>query len=89
MRVITIEEDFHHPESVARVPALSGSPSSPGNEAGCLPTRFTFDVAAAERLGGARLAHMDSARIDVQVVSHGANSPGSLDHPKRSICAAG
>ena len=81
MRVITVEEHFHHPEAVARVVELSGSASAVGIESNRLPHRFTYDTNSAEQLGGNRLEHMDRTGIDVQVVSHGANSPGSLDHP--------
>jgi uncharacterized protein len=82
MRIITVEEHFHHPEAVARVLELSGPPPSPP-DAGFFPfiQRFTPDQNSAERLDGERLAHMDRVGIDVQVVSHGANSPSALDHP--------
>jgi uncharacterized protein len=73
MRVITIEEHFHHPPAVARVREIVGAPPPSADD--------LVDRDAAEHLGGRRLAHMDRAGIDVQVVSHGANSPGSLDHP--------
>ncbi|WP_374025871.1 amidohydrolase family protein [Mycobacterium sp. HNNTM2301] len=81
MRVITVEEHFHHPEAVARVLELSGPASSVRIESDHLPHRFTYDTNSAEQLGGSRLEHMDRAGIDIQVVSHGANSPGNLDHP--------
>jgi uncharacterized protein len=73
IRVITIEEHFHHPPAVARVRQILGAPPPSADD--------RVDREAAEHLGTRRLAHMDRAGIDVQVVSHGANSPGSLDHP--------
>jgi uncharacterized protein len=82
MRIITVEEHFQHPEAVARVLELSGPP--PGKPYAGFPAflqDFSPDRDLAERLTGKRLAHMDRAGIDVQVVSHGANSPSSLDHP--------
>lgn len=83
MRIITVEEHFQHPEVVPRVLELSGLP--PGKPdagfAGILQD-FTPDRDSAERLAGERLAHMDRVGIDVQVVSHGANSPSALDHPE-------
>ncbi|KAA0092799.1 amidohydrolase [Mycolicibacterium sp. P1-18] len=82
MRIITVEEHFHHPESVARVLELSGAgPITPDAGFGDFLGTFMPDRESAERLAGKRLAHMDSAGIDVQVVSHGANSPGNLAHP--------
>jgi len=79
MRIITVEEHFHHPESVARVLELSGlGPITPDAGFGEFLGSFMPDRESAERLAGKRLAHMDSAGIDVQVVSHGANSPGKL-----------
>jgi predicted TIM-barrel fold metal-dependent hydrolase len=82
LRIITVEEHFQHPESVARVLELSGPPSV-APDAGFLPflQSFTPDRDSAERLAGERLAHMNRVGIDMQVVSHGANSPSSLDHP--------
>ncbi|MDQ2625920.1 MAG: amidohydrolase family protein [Actinomycetota bacterium] len=83
MRIITVEEHFHHPEAVARVLALNGpGPVVPDAGFGAFLADFMPDRDAAERLGGKRLAHMDRAGIDVQVVSHGANSPGNLAHPE-------
>lgn len=78
MRVITTEEHFQHPEVIARVIELSGRAPIAVD----LPTRFSYDKDAAERLGGNRLEHMDRVGIDIQVVSHGANSPSTLDHPE-------
>ena len=83
MRIITVEEHFQHPEAVARVLDLSGPP--PGKPDAGFPAflqDFTPDRDLAEHLSGKRLAHMDRVGIDVQVVSHGANSPSSLDHPE-------
>jgi uncharacterized protein len=83
MRIITVEEHFQHPEAVARVLELSGPP--PRKPDGGFPAflrDFTPDRDSAERLAGERLAHMDRVGIDVQVVSHGANSPSALDHPE-------
>ena len=83
MRIITVEEHFHHPEVVARVLDLSGPPPVvPDAGFGAFLQAFAPDKDSAERLGGKRLAHMDRVGIDIQVVSHGANSPGSLDHPE-------
>ena len=83
MRIITTEEHFHHPEAVARVLELSGPPPSPPDAgfAGFLQS-FTPDSDSAERLDGKRLEHMDAVGIDIQVVSHGANTPSPLDHPE-------
>jgi predicted TIM-barrel fold metal-dependent hydrolase len=82
VRIITVEEHFHHPEAVARVLELSGAgPIVPDAGFGDFLRGFMPDQDSAERLGGNRLAHMDRVGIDVQVVSHGANSPGSLAHP--------
>jgi uncharacterized protein len=82
MRVITVEEHFHHPQAVARVLELSGSgPITPDAGFGEFLGTFMPDRESAERLAGKRLAHMDAVGIDVQVVSHGANSPGNLAHP--------
>ena len=82
MRIITVEEHFHHPEAVARVLELSGpGPVTPDAGFGDFVQGFMPDQNSAERLDGKRLEHMDRVGIDVQVVSHGANSPSSLDHP--------
>ncbi len=83
MRIITVEEHFQHPEVGPRVLELSGPPSvAPDDGFGPFLQRFMPDRDSAERLGGQRLAHMDRAGIDIQVVSHGADSPGTLDHPE-------
>jgi uncharacterized protein len=83
MRIITVEEHFHHPEAVARVLELAGpGPVTPDAGFGDFLQNFMPDRDSAERLGGKRLEHMDRVGIDVQVVSHGANSPGSLNHPE-------
>ena len=83
MRVITVEEHFHHPEAVARVLELGGpSPVPPDAGFGDFLRNFAPDPEGAERLAGRRLEHMDAAGVDIQVVSHGANSPGALDHPE-------
>ena len=82
MRIITVEEHFHHPQAVARVLELAGpGPIVPDDGFGAFLANFMPDQDSAERLGGKRLAHMDRVGIDVQVVSHGANSPGTLTHP--------
>ena len=82
MRIITVEEHFHHPEAVERVLELTGpGPIVPDAGFGDFLRDFMPDRDSAERLGGNRLAHMDEVGIDVQVVSHGANSPGNLAHP--------
>ncbi|MCV7419354.1 amidohydrolase [Mycobacterium yunnanensis] len=90
MRIITVEEHFDHPESVARVLELSGpGPITPDAGFGEFLGTFMPDRDSAERLAGTRLAHMDRAGIDVQVVSHGANSPGNLAHPEAvRLCRA-
>lgn len=81
MRIITVEEHFHHPRAVARVLELAGSgPIVPDAGFGEFLKGFMPDKESAERLAGSRLAHMDRVGIDVQVVSHGGNSPGNLDH---------
>ncbi len=76
MRIITVEEHFHHPEAIARVQELAGLGFSN------FLRDFMPDQDSAERLGGNRLVHMDRVGIDLQVVSHGANNPGSLPHPE-------
>jgi uncharacterized protein len=81
LRIITVEEHFHHPEVIARVQELAGPPPVVADDSfGDFLRDFMPDADSAERLGGARLAHMDRVGIDVQVVSHGANSPSSLPH---------
>lgn len=83
MRVITVEEHFHHPAAIARVLELGEpSPVVPDSGFGEFLSGFMPDRDSAERLGGERLAHMDRVGIDVQVVSHGANSPSNLAHPE-------
>lgn len=81
MRIITVEEHFHHPGAISRVLELAGpGPIEPDAGFGEFLTGFLPDQDSAERLGGARLEHMDGVGIDVQVVSHGANGPGNLNH---------
>lgn len=83
MRVITIEEHFQHPAVTTRVMELTAPQSKTQNTGSMdVPKGFSFDKDSAEHLGGNRLDHMDQVGIDVQVVSHGAHSPGSLDHPE-------
>lgn len=84
LRVVTVEEHFHHPEVSAEVRALSGPlPVTPDDGfATFIQEEFMPDRDSAERLGGNRLAHMDKAGIDIQVVSHGAFSPNNLDRPE-------
>lgn len=83
MRVITVEEHFHHPDVVARVLELAGPPRVvPDDGFTSFLQGFMPEKDSAERLGGDRLAHMDRVGIDIQVVSHGANSPSSLDRPE-------
>lgn len=83
MRIITVEEHFQHPEAVARVLELSGPPpTKPDAGFATFLQDFTPDKDSAERLAGERLAHMDEVGIDIQVVSHGANSPSALNHPE-------
>ncbi len=83
MRIITVEEHFHHPQAVARVLELAGpAPIVPDDGFGAFLRDFMPDQNSAEQLGGNRLAHMDRVGIDVQVVSHGANSPGNFAHPE-------
>lgn len=90
MRIITVEEHFQHRDAVARVLELSGPPASqPDADFGGFLQSFTPDGDSAERLAGERLTHMDRLGIDVQVVSHGANSPSALDHPEAvELCCA-
>ncbi|HEX3288230.1 MAG TPA: amidohydrolase family protein [Mycobacterium sp.] len=67
---------------MARVLELSDPPSvTPDAGFASFLRDFAPDKESAERLAGKRLAHMDEVGIDTQVVSHGANSPSSLDHP--------
>src|SRR6185503_311888 len=81
MRIITIEEHFHHPEVTARVMELAGpGPVVPDEGFGQFLQGWMPDRESAERLAGERLAHMDRVGIDMQVVSHGAGSPGTLGH---------
>ncbi|AWT55029.1 amidohydrolase family protein [Mycolicibacterium smegmatis] len=81
MKIITVEEHFHHPGAMARVQQLGGpAPIVMDDSYSALLQHFMPDRDSAERLGGRRLTHMDRVGIDVQVVSHGANNPGSLDH---------
>lgn len=83
MRIITVEEHFHHPEVVAQVLELAGPPRVVPDEGfGSFLQDFMPEKDSAERLGGDRLAHMDRVGIDIQVVSHGANSPSGLDRPE-------
>lgn len=67
---------------MARVLELTGpGPITPDAGFGDFLTDFMPDRESAERLAGKRLDHMDTVGIDVQVVSHGGNSPGNLNHP--------
>ncbi|ABK64692.1 amidohydrolase family protein [Mycobacterium avium] len=79
MRIITVEEHFQHPEVSARVAELTGPAVEGLAEFG---NAFSLDPDSTARLGGNRLAHMDQVGIDVQVVSHGNGSPGTLQHPE-------
>src|SRR6478735_3464038 len=70
------DEQFHHPEFTARVLQLAGPPPViPDAGFGTFLLDFMPDRDSAERFADNRLAHMDRVGIDVQVVSHGANSP--------------
>lgn len=83
MRIITVEEHFLHPDAVARVLELSGPrQGTPDSQFTAFLQDFAPGKDLAERLAGERLAHMDRAGVDVQVVSHGGNSPSALDHPE-------
>ncbi|MEZ0362354.1 amidohydrolase family protein [Mycobacterium sp. pUA109] len=82
MRIITVEEHFQHPEVSARVAQLAGPPPVPPEALAEFGNAFSLDPDATSRLGGNRLAHMDEVGIDVQVVSHGNGSPGTLPHPE-------
>ena len=86
MRIITVEELFHHPEVMARVQELSGPwpppPVVSDDGFGRFFQGFMPEKDSAQQLGGHRLAHMDRVGIDIQVVSHGASSPSRLDHPE-------
>ena len=83
MRIITVEEHFHHPEVVARVQELAGPPPVvPDQGFGEFLRGFMPDRDSAALLAGKRLDHMDRVGIDVQVVSHGANAPSNLAHPE-------
>ncbi len=85
LRVITVEEHFHHPEvGPPRVMDLSGPPPIDLDaDFSTFWRNFTPpDRELAEQLAGGRLEHMDAAGINIQVLSHGAMTPpGSLDHP--------
>jgi hypothetical protein len=91
VRIITVEEHFHHPEVMARVQELSGEwpppPVVSDDGFGRFFQGFKPDKDSAEQLGGHRLAHMDRVGIDIQVVSHAAGSPSRLDTLKPSSCA--
>jgi len=66
LRIITVEEHFHHPEAIARVLELAGPPPvAPDGGFGEFLRGFMPDQDSAERLGGNRLAHMDRVGIDV------------------------
>jgi predicted TIM-barrel fold metal-dependent hydrolase len=82
VRVITVEEHFHHPDVVGQVLRLGESPITPDGGFGAFMREFQPDPDMAEHLAGARLAHMDRTGVDVQVVSHGANSPSPLARPE-------
>jgi predicted TIM-barrel fold metal-dependent hydrolase len=83
VRIITVEEHFQHPEAVTRVLELSDPPpTQPDAGFGAFLRDFTPDKDSTERLAGERLKHMDEVGIDMQVVSHGANGPSTLDHPE-------
>jgi uncharacterized protein len=83
MRIITVEEHFEHPEVSGRVLQLGGPPSGlPLEGLAEFGSIFNDDRDAATRLGGHRLAHMDAVGVDVQVVSHGNGSPGTLAAPE-------
>jgi hypothetical protein len=79
--IITVEEHFHHPEVVGRVLELAGPPPVvPDAGFSAFRQNFAPPKDLAELVGGERLAHIDRVGIDIQVVSHDANSPNSLDH---------
>lgn len=83
MRIITVEEHFQHPEVSARVMQLAGRPPiAPVEGLAEFFKAFSLDPDSTARLGGNRLAHMDRVGIDIQVVSHGNNSPSTLQHPE-------
>lgn len=83
MRIITIEEHFHYPAVAARVRELEGPGAvTPDEGFGEFVQNWMPDRDSAEKLAGERLAHMDRVGIDMQVVSHGAGSPGTLFHPE-------
>ena len=83
MRIITVEEHFHHSKAIERVLELAGpSPVIPDDGFADFMRNSMPDQDSAERLAGNRLAHMDRVGIDLQVVSHGVNSPGNLAHPE-------
>ncbi len=83
MRIITVEEHFQHPDVSARVTQLAGPPPiAPVEEFAEFANAFALDPDSTARLGGNRLAHMDNVGIDIQVVSHGNNSPSTLAHPE-------
>ena len=67
MRIITVEEHFHHPEVMARVQELAG-PWPPAVVADDGFSRFLQgfmpEKDSAEQLGGHRLAHMDRVGIE-------------------------
>lgn len=75
MRIITVEEHFEHPGVTARVGQLADPSSS-------VHTEPSYDRDSLARLGGNRLTHMDAAGIDIQVISHGNGSPGTLSSPE-------
>lgn len=83
MRIITVEEHFEHDAVSRRVLELDGPPSGlPLDQLAAFGSVFNDDRDAATRLGGHRLAHMDATGVDMQVVSHGNGSPGTLAHPE-------
>jgi predicted TIM-barrel fold metal-dependent hydrolase len=64
------------------VAELAGPPPVPVEGLADFLRAFSLDADATSRLGGNRLAHMDEAGIDIQVVSHGNGSPSTLRHPE-------
>src|ERR1700676_967480 len=83
MRIITIEEHYHHPGVISRVQELAGpAPYVPDEGYAEFMQGWMPDREYAERLGGKRLAHMDRVGVEVQGGSHGQGSPGNLVHPE-------
>lgn len=77
MRVVAIEEHFR------AAAATSIPPSGPSSAGATGPTgAMAARLAKVDDLGAGRLADMDAAGIDLQVLSHNVGALESLDGPQ-------